>query len=95
MAQVSHLTEVVEKLNTDLVQQKADNTALQEQCDELRRQLRTVENKGPKRSRSADGRGPITPDRSALAEVDMTASPEERRGGPARRLEAAATYDDY
>ena len=97
VAQVSHLTTVVEKLNADLAQQMVENSALQGQCAELRLQLRSVEamNQGPKRARSVDGRGPTTPSRPAPTEVDMTASPEERRGAPARRLEAEATDDDF
>jgi hypothetical protein len=93
VAQVAALTKEVTRLNAALAQQQAENSVLQGQCAELHLQLRAAAatgTQGPKRARSANGRGPTTPDRSAITEVDMTASPEERRGGPARRLEGAA-----
>ena len=89
VAQVSHqlAEEEVKRLSGALVQQQAENAALQGQCADLRLQLRTVAFQGPKRSRSAGDRVPTTPDRLAVTEVDMARSPDEQPGARLRRLE--------
>ena len=97
-AQVSRLTDEVQKLSADLAQHKVENAVLKEQCADLTMKLRDAQAQGPatkstKRTHSAGARAPATPSR-AVRDEDMLRSPEAQHDAPARRLEDGFPHSD-